>query len=112
LATLLTLEMLLSPKRNRNAENAEKRKFLICNFYNVRRIADSLGINDWTGDSKSPVQYISPKLENVQKNNYQKFLSSCISYLRIVNFILNFGKEGENIHSHFQKNLSNCNTQV
>jgi hypothetical protein len=40
-------------------------------------VIDSLGISNWTGDSKSPVQYTSPKLENVQKNNYQFFLSSC-----------------------------------
>jgi hypothetical protein len=40
-------------------------------------VIDSLGISNWTGDSKSPVQYTSPKLENVQKNNYQIFLSSC-----------------------------------
>jgi hypothetical protein len=42
-------------------------------------VIDSLGISNWTGDSKSPVQYTSPKLENVQKNNYQIFLSSCTS---------------------------------
>jgi hypothetical protein len=46
-------------------------------------VIDSLGISNWTGDSKSPVQYTSPKLENVQKNNYQFFLSSCSS--RIMN---------------------------
>jgi hypothetical protein len=46
-------------------------------------VIDSLGISNWTGDSKSPVQYTSPKLENVQKNNYQIFLSSCNRFLRL-----------------------------
>jgi ABC-type Fe3+-citrate transport system substrate-binding protein len=44
------------------------------------KVIDSLGISNWTGDSKSPVQYTSLKLENVQKKNYQIFLSSCSSF--------------------------------
>jgi hypothetical protein len=56
-------------------------------------VIDSLGISNWTGDSKSPVQYTSPKLENVQKNNYQIFLSSCTTLRLCTDFYGSFLKK-------------------